>query len=109
MSDQLLADKTFITAELLISLWHKELQPPPEPVPRIGPQALLISRFLRSASALTTTMAGNGLHRFLAYDCAGATLDPLRDRDVVIDCDCPRELSAAMLAERLNAARHARA
>lgn len=185
---------------------------------RIGPRALLISRFLPGASALTTTMAGmtgTRLHRFLGYDCAGAALwagsalllgsifsdavdrllgwmteyasigvmallgafalfiawkfwqranllrrtsriprisvdelrarldagqsplildvraqfddeaipgsipfgldaplDELRerlgDRDVVIYCACPRELSAAMLAERLNAVGHAR-
>ncbi|QRY79087.1 VTT domain-containing protein [Pseudomonas sp. PDNC002] len=185
---------------------------------RIGPRALLISRFLPGASALTTTMAGmmrTPLPRFLAYDCAGAALwagsalmlgsifssavdrvlgwltqyasvgiaallgafalfiawklwqranllrrtsriprisvdelrarldagkpplildvraqfddeaipgsiafnidaplDELRgslgDRDVVIYCACPRELSAAMLAERLNASGHAR-
>ncbi len=44
---------------------------------RIGPRALLISRFLPGASALTTTMAGmtrTPLPRFLAYDCAGAAL-----------------------------------
>ncbi|NNN26313.1 DedA family protein/thiosulfate sulfurtransferase GlpE [Pseudomonas nitroreducens] len=44
---------------------------------RIGPRALLISRFLPGASALTTTMAGmtrTPLARFLAYDCAGAAL-----------------------------------
>jgi Uncharacterized membrane-associated protein len=44
---------------------------------RIGPRALLISRFLPGASALTTTMAGmtgTPLSRFLAYDCAGAAL-----------------------------------
>lgn len=44
---------------------------------RIGPRALLISRFLPGASALTTTMAGmtgTRLHRFLGYDCAGAAL-----------------------------------
>lgn len=185
---------------------------------RIGPRALLISRFLPGASALTTTMAGmtgTRLHRFLGYDCAGAALwagsalmlgsifsdavdrvlgwlteyasvgvsallggfglfiawkfwqrtsllrrtsriprisvdelrarlendqpplildvraqldgeaipgsipfgldapldelrDSLGDRDVVIYCACPREISAAMLAERLNASGHAR-
>ena len=185
---------------------------------RIGPRALLISRFLPGASALTTTMAGmtgTRLHRFLGYDCAGAALwagsalmlgsifsnaverllgwlsqyaslggavllgafalfiawklwqrfsllkrtarvprisvdelrarlgadqpplildvraqfdgeaipgsipfgldapldelrDSLGDRDVVIYCACPRELSAAMLAQRLNAAGHGR-
>lgn len=44
---------------------------------RIGPRALLISRFLPGASALTTTMAGmtgTRLPRFLGYDCAGAAL-----------------------------------
>ncbi|AGI25498.1 VTT domain-containing protein [Pseudomonas sp. MT3] len=44
---------------------------------RIGPRALLISRFLPGASALTTTMAGmtrTPPPRFLGYDCAGAAL-----------------------------------
>ena len=44
---------------------------------RVGPRALLMSKFLPGASALSTTLAGmtrTHLRRFLAYDAAGSAL-----------------------------------